>query len=122
MRDLDRQIAERVMRWTAVHHWSEPPSDYGWVGKPPGYYSESKTQLPYFSGDFSAALRVVEQMEKLGYVYFTLKKHQYADDSILWDARFSKMPHTMMYGKLQDVPCVAICEAALKAIGRKKNE
>lgn len=68
-RELDAQVAEKVMGITNVHRaergeWLQIEMDFALVGELVYWGDKGLTRLPYYSTDIAAAWEVVEKMNK----------------------------------------------------------
>ena len=116
-RELNALVAEKVMGWTDLH-WV----DGGYDGKgnysPTGYYGKGPDRAVFltskFSTDIAAAWKVVEKIACSGLIvrvtwdFNPLASCSIHKDDHLW---------TMIAECICDTAPLAICRAALKAVG-----
>ncbi len=61
LRELDVQIAEKVMGWKI----KGKDSSWLWWGVPPGWTEPQSVQIPHYSSDMASAWKIVERMRDL---------------------------------------------------------
>ena len=126
-RELDALVAEQVMGWTACdpaqesRPWEcgdERPSVRTGMGIPPG--ESDRNEIPHFSTDIAAAWEVVEKLDRDGHTMEMDKR------DAGWVVRFvdySKDPIlSMEITDTAPTAPLAICLAALKAVGYESKE
>jgi len=64
-RELDCQVAEKVMGWKV----KGKDSDWCWWGIPPGWTAPESVEIPRYSSDIASAWKVVERMRDLWTAY-----------------------------------------------------
>lgn len=104
-RDLDAQIAERLMGWTAIHQ------DGDWVGglDPTGWTAG----IPYYSSDIAAAWQVIEHLCATRAAHWTLTV---GPDGTMASVSIWQGGICAAGAPAATVP-LAICRTALKALG-----
>ena len=129
-REIDRVVEEKIMGavWRRVYsdRWMRYNEGHRYLSNDPdntdplatgdeplipGYYIR-----PY-STDIAAAWQVVEKMDK-GFVFSLYSPDPYLEDEERkWEARFIRRANRIVYYKEASTALIAICLAALKAVG-----
>lgn len=102
-RELDREIAEKVMGW-------KKDGRFDWVSNERGFESRISSFQP--SQDISAAFLVVEKMRELGFLMLTLGQH--IDNT--WRCKFTNANTFEDFSFISKTAPDAICRAALLAV------
>ncbi len=112
-RELDALVAEKVMGWSDVGEITIGMTVYVAGHRPEG----EQTVVPSYSTDIAAAWTVVERMRELGW-RMLLENWVSSDDAY---AAFFHPQDRYRYGNhigvTDDTAPVAICRAALRAVG-----
>ena len=115
-RDLDAEVAVKVMGWMLVH---KPIGDGPRTDAAISPTTQCMMSIPHYSTDIEAAWAVVEKL--LADEYLVNVKAYHADHFPMWEVCI--LDHHGMEQKTQaDTAPLAICLAALKAIGPAGQE
>lgn len=112
-RDLDCQVAEKVMGWKI----KGKDSDWRWWGIPPGWTGPESVQIPHYSTTIAASWEVVQKIlsiEKEKKTYLPVFLVQVASDGCSAVLQVG-MGCQKVIENASTVP-LAICRAALKAV------
>lgn len=113
MRELDREVAEKVMGWSIWKKALYPPIPTN-SGIPPGSKSLEPVEAPNYSTSISDAWLVVERMMELGWQYCELR----SELNDVWICLFRKEieDEPIHIGYFTEPVAKSICLAALRAL------
>jgi len=114
-RELDALVAEKVMGWCVGSDGEEVFYDdkRGWVCKPHCKPIISQGIVAYYSTSISAAWEVVEKLAVSGKCSFAIER--FRNKPYSWQVEFGLGVGWTVYA---DTAPLAICLAALKAVGK----
>jgi hypothetical protein len=119
-RELDAQVAEKVMGLRIENGWNFVTRQIPCPDNKPGclviHHEDVPVRPPAYSTDIAAAWLVVEKMEELGFRVDIESGWENLREYRAYKVRFYK-PHYLEDAQSEHAP-LAICKAALKAVGK----
>ena len=119
-RELDALVAEKVMLWSGVENRPDRMSTYlggdGWSGYRQDQ-SDGLSDVPYYSTTVGAAWLLVEGLH--GDWFCSIQERPVEYDE--WACTFDHRGGGPSVEGSANTPALAICRAALKAVGRTRS-